>query len=63
MASNQEAQEAIYDAIVALTAEAKASQHHAVAFKWAAAVNQLAEARAWLNNPGQPHGGVSIAES
>lgn len=58
MATWEEADDALVDAIATLTA--KAAEHAkapTVALKLAAAVNQLAEARAWLNAPAQPHGG------
>lgn len=48
---------AIEAAIEALAKRAEEEDVATYALKYAAAVNQLAEARAWMTHRSQPHGG------
>jgi hypothetical protein len=55
-------QEQLLSAIETLAAKAADQGSSGYAFRYAAAANQLAEARAWLNSSAQPHGGVSVSD-
>jgi hypothetical protein len=57
MESEKNTQNAILEAAEKLAAKAGEATNHGVSLKWAAAVNQLAEAHAWLEHARQPHGG------
>jgi hypothetical protein len=63
MATDQEVQEALADAIVNLANKASASQQSLSALRFAMAANNLAEAGAWMFAPAQDHGGTSYADA
>jgi hypothetical protein len=57
-----EAIEALESAIVDLANSARTSNSSSYAGGYAAAARDLAEARAWLKAPAQPHGGATKVE-
>lgn len=57
MASDNDVIEAVTDAMVALAKRAETQTSATYAGSYAYAVNQLAEARAWMKSYNQPHGG------
>lgn len=58
MASYDEVLEELNGAIQALTKKAQGASNGTSSGHYANAALALAEARAWLSNPGQPHGGA-----
>lgn len=56
-----EAESAIFDAIEQLALRARDADNASSALKYSMAAGTLAEARAWLLQPGQPHGSTSYA--
>ncbi len=52
MSSSEEARSALYSAI---TKQARAFEGEAASESKAASIRELAEALAWLDQPGQPH--------
>lgn len=60
MATFDEIDAALSDAIIALAKSAGTNTASAYALNFAAAANQLAEARAWNTSPHQPHGGSQV---
>lgn len=55
--------ETIEDAIRTLAEKAARSSSSDASLEYAQAVNQLAEARAWLQSVSQPHGGSSYSKT
>lgn len=62
MATEEEMQEALSDALVKLAKQAGESSNGTMVRAYSYASNQIAEALAWLEFPNQPHGGTSISE-
>lgn len=62
MADPKQAQDALTDTIESLAGKVKQATNSEAALRYAAAANQLAEARAWLGSVAQPHGGFSYSE-
>ena len=63
MATENETQQSLSDAVQALADKAANSNQATSALKYAMAANNLAEAGAWMNSPSQPHGGTSFADA
>lgn len=57
MATNTEVDQALSEAIVSIAKSASKETDSIRALRFAAAANQLAEAKAWNSRPAQPHGG------
>jgi hypothetical protein len=57
-----ELENALDQSIVALTGKATEAPQAGTALKYALAVQALAEARAWISTPAQPHGSISYTE-
>lgn len=53
--------EVIDAAIVVAAKQVEDDQSGAYAERYASTVRQLAEARAWVTNPAQPHGGATVS--
>ena len=62
MSDHSQTEQTLMDGIEALADKAAKSNSAGSALKLAAAANQLAEAKAWLNQTNQPHGGFSYGE-
>jgi hypothetical protein len=61
MSSWEEAEKAIVAKIIELANAISVDTGSHALVSEAAAINHLAEARAWLKNPSQPHGGAAKA--
>lgn len=63
MATEDQVQDALSDAIVALAQNAAKSTQSTTALKYAMAANNLAEAGAWMFAPAQDHGGTAYSDA